>query len=131
MPGPDRHRHLFHRAWRRSRLDPEKPPTPGTSFRKRAQRRREQVLSLPEHHGLGQHLGHHRLAGGWQHLQPDLTKALLDTDPCYEALSFAVEMFQNNWVPKEGAVGSDAEAAAVTPVDYWIEGKSTSALGAT
>ncbi|MGQ9555660.1 MAG: ABC transporter substrate-binding protein [Anaerolineae bacterium] len=55
----------------------------------------------------------------------DLTKVLLDTDPAYETLSFIVELFQNGWVPKEGAVGSEEESAAVTAVNYWIEGKST------
>jgi len=55
----------------------------------------------------------------------DMTKALLDTEPAYEALNFAVEMFQNGWVPKEGAVGSDTESSAVSAVNYWIEGRST------
>ncbi len=55
----------------------------------------------------------------------DLTKVLLDTDPAYETLSFIVELFQNEWVPKEGAVGSEAEAQAVAAINYWIEGKST------
>lgn len=55
----------------------------------------------------------------------DLTKVLLDTDAAYETLNFSVQLFQNEYVPKEGAVGSDAEASAASAVDYWIEGKST------
>jgi len=55
----------------------------------------------------------------------DLTKVLLNTDPAYETLSFEVELFQNEWVPKEGAVGSPEESSAAAAVNYWIEGKQT------
>ncbi|NPV07880.1 MAG: extracellular solute-binding protein [Anaerolineae bacterium] len=55
----------------------------------------------------------------------DLTRVLLDSDEAFETLSFATEMFQNGWVPKEGAVGSEAEAAAISAINYWIEGRSS------
>ncbi len=54
----------------------------------------------------------------------DLTKVLLDSDAAFETLTFATDLFENDWVPKEGALGSEQEASA-SPVNYWIEGKST------
>ncbi|MGI6209189.1 MAG: ABC transporter substrate-binding protein [Anaerolineae bacterium] len=108
-------------------LDPEKPPYTWDELREAGAASAENGYFLTAWNTMD--WGNTWVTIVWQAggntFSPDLTKALLDTDPCYEALSFAVEMFQNNWVPKEGAVGSDAEAAAVTPVDYWIEGKST------
>jgi len=55
---------------------------------------------------------------------PDLTKVLLDSDAAREALAFMTELFRNNWVPREGAIGSEEESAGAAAVDYWIQGKS-------
>ncbi len=55
---------------------------------------------------------------------PDLTKVLLDSDAAFETLSFATELFTNGWVPREGAIGSEAESEGAAAVDYWIEGRS-------
>lgn len=55
---------------------------------------------------------------------PDLTQVLLDSDAAYETLAFTTELFTNSWVPREGAVGSEAEAEGSAAVDYWIEGRS-------
>ncbi|NPV07486.1 MAG: extracellular solute-binding protein [Anaerolineae bacterium] len=53
----------------------------------------------------------------------DFTKVQLDTDAAYDTWKFEADMFQNGWVPKEGAVGSEAEASGVAATDYWITGK--------
>jgi multiple sugar transport system substrate-binding protein len=53
----------------------------------------------------------------------DLTKVQLNQPAAEEALNFMVELFQKGYVPREGAVGSEQEAAAVTAVDYFVTGK--------
>ena len=55
----------------------------------------------------------------------DLTKVQLTSDAAHETLQFMVDLFQNGWVPKEGAVGTEQEASAVAPTNYWITGKQT------
>ncbi len=53
----------------------------------------------------------------------DFTKVQLDTEAAFDSWSFEADMFKNNWVPREGAVGSEAEAGGATATDYWITGK--------
>lgn len=53
----------------------------------------------------------------------DFTKVLLDTDAAYDTWKYEADMFQNAYVPREGAVASDAEASSGTATDYWITGK--------
>jgi ABC-type glycerol-3-phosphate transport system substrate-binding protein len=47
----------------------------------------------------------------------------MDQPPAEEALQFIVDLFQKGFVPKEGAVASEQEAAAATTVDYFMTGK--------
>jgi multiple sugar transport system substrate-binding protein len=53
----------------------------------------------------------------------DFTKVQLDTEAAYDTWKYEADMFLNGYVPKEGAVGSDAEAASVAATNYWIDEK--------
>ena len=50
----------------------------------------------------------------------DVTKCLIDSDATREAMNFYKELYDNGWVPKEGASGSSAESLGV---NYWIDEK--------
>ena len=55
----------------------------------------------------------------------DLTKVQMTSDAAHDTLQFLVDWFQNGWVPKEGAVGTEEAADAAAATNYWITGKQT------
>ncbi len=50
----------------------------------------------------------------------DFTKVQLDSEAAFDTWSLEADMFKNGWVPKEGAVGSDAEASATAATNFWV-----------
>ncbi|MGI6206793.1 MAG: ABC transporter substrate-binding protein [Anaerolineae bacterium] len=55
---------------------------------------------------------------------PDVTKVTLNSDPVVEVVEFYKQQFEEGWVPKEGAVGTGAEASAASTVNHWIDKRS-------
>ncbi len=108
-----------------SGLDPETPPATWDDLRVMAEAGRAQDYFLTTANTMSWDTP--MITNLWQAggrlFNDDFTKVQLDTEAAFDTWSLEADLFKNGWVPKEGAVGSEAEASSSSATDYWITGQ--------